>query len=109
LVNEIFTISTAPRITPNGVNATLSGAYVNKAPTNVVANVYVIAYFANGTEYFSGSLFYPNGVDVPPGIELRISQSIGPFPPGKYSADVYIVDATLQQISRTTTLTFTIR
>ena len=108
-VNEIFVISAPPQISPNGVNATLTAAYVNKARTNVVANVYITTYFANGTEYFSGTLFYPTGVEVPPGIELRISQNIGPFPPGKYSADVYIVDSTLQQISRSTTLAFTIR
>jgi hypothetical protein len=107
-VNESFVSSTAVSITPSGANVTLSGAFVNRASSSIIANVYITTFFGNGTEFFSGVLYYPHGLEVLQGKELTISKTLGPFAPGKYVAEVYLVDPTLQQISQITTVSFTI-
>ena len=104
-----FVIQSGPSLTPHGNDVTLAVNYTNSGGSTILANLYMVFHFANGTLDFAGYLSYPSGQNITAGGSFGVQDSIGPFQEGTYEITFYVTQGVGgAQISAAKTLTFTV-
>ena len=102
-------IQSGPSLAMNGNDVTLAVNYTNSGDSTILANLYMVFHFANGTLDFAGYLSYPSGQNVTAGGSFAVQDSIGPFQSGSYEITFYVTQGVGgAQLSAPKSLTFTV-